>query len=465
MKTIHAPNIDFRTREYQQSAWKALTDSSVKNVAMVWHRQSGKDELVGHSTAKNIWTDPGNYWHCFPKQSQARKAIWDSRNPATGKRRIFEFFDKNGIIFEKGRHKVNDTEMMIEFVNGSTWQLIGADKYDNIVGASPKQIVFSEAALISPEAFAFFDPMIRVNKSKAIYISTPRGKNHFYKMYSVVDEKYRSGNESYFSSFLTVDDTHVLPSKDLDDILDMYTNVYGNSIGKMLFEQEYYCKWESQSMNCIFAEELTEMVNDNRYNEFIEYLPDYPVVTAWDLGIADLTVVIFAQIVGTSVHIIDCYASNSKGFAHYAEILKNKPYYYSYHYGPHDIANRELSTGIERANYAANLGIHFQRIPKTDKTTQIANCSQVFKRIKMNKTTCDTLYKQLSDYKFKQNNVFAAVTPIPEHNEASHYADALLTLCLAVKHYEFGKSDYFDVDKFTTKKETKSFIDGASPWI
>ena len=106
----------------------------------------------------------GNYWHMLPEFAQGRKAIWMAVNPRTGKRRIDEAFPK------EIRANTKDQEMMIEFLNGSIWQLVGSDSYDKLVGSPPIGIVFSEWALANPMAWAYLSPVLEENNGWAIFI-------------------------------------------------------------------------------------------------------------------------------------------------------------------------------------------------------------------------------------------------------------------------------------------------------
>lgn len=66
-----------------------------------------------------------NYWHMLPQADQARKALWDAVNPATGMRRIDEAFPR------ELRDVTRDNEMFIRFKSGSTYQVVGSDNYEN----------------------------------------------------------------------------------------------------------------------------------------------------------------------------------------------------------------------------------------------------------------------------------------------------------------------------------------------
>jgi hypothetical protein len=72
-----------------------------------------------HRAACAAFERPGNYWHLLPEYAQARKAVWDAVSPHSGKRRIDEAFPL------ALRKRTRNDEMLIEFINGSTWQLVG----------------------------------------------------------------------------------------------------------------------------------------------------------------------------------------------------------------------------------------------------------------------------------------------------------------------------------------------------
>ena len=136
----------------------------------VWHRRAGKDEVCLHHTAIAASERVGNYWHCLPEYKQGRKAIWTSINAHTGKRRIDEAFPP------EIRESTNDQEMFIRLLNGSTFQLIGSDRYDATVGAGVAGITYSEWALANPSAWGYHRPMLQENKGWACFITTPRGQ-------------------------------------------------------------------------------------------------------------------------------------------------------------------------------------------------------------------------------------------------------------------------------------------------
>ena len=153
--TIRLPN-GWRPRDYQRPLWSYLRGGGLR-ADMAWHRRSGKDDVSLHWAAIASAKRVGNFWHMLPEANQARKAIWEAVNPHTGKKRIDEAFPK------ALRASTRDTDMRIEFKNGSTWQVVGSDNYDSLVGTTPIGVVFSEWSLAKPDAWTYLRPILAEN--------------------------------------------------------------------------------------------------------------------------------------------------------------------------------------------------------------------------------------------------------------------------------------------------------------
>jgi hypothetical protein len=162
---------NWRPRPYQLALWGYLENGGLR-ADVAAHRRWGKDDVALNWAAVASQQRIGTYWHLLPEASQARKAIWEAINPHTGKRRIDEAFPK------AMRETTLNNEMFIRFKNGSSWQVIGSDNYDSLVGAPPVGITFSEWALARPEAWTYLRPILAENGGWALFIWTPRGRNH-----------------------------------------------------------------------------------------------------------------------------------------------------------------------------------------------------------------------------------------------------------------------------------------------
>ena len=64
--------------------------------------------------------------------------------------------------------------------------MLGSDTYDTVAGRLIAMLdyVFSEYALSNPSVWAYTRPMLEENNGWAIFITTPRGRNHAYDMFN-----------------------------------------------------------------------------------------------------------------------------------------------------------------------------------------------------------------------------------------------------------------------------------------
>jgi len=303
----------------------------------VWHRRAGKDEICLHHAAVAAWERPGNYWHCLPEYNQARKAIWTAVNPHTGKRRIDEAFP------HAMRESTNDHEMFLRMTNGSTWQLIGSDRYDAQVGAGAAGITFSEWALANPAAWGYFRPMVEENNGWAAFITTPRGRNHAHALY-----QHARQSPDWFCELLTASETGMMTAVQLEEALNEYMALYGEDVGRAAYLQEYFCDWNAAILGAFYGLEMARVRNEGRIVE-IEALPNEPVHRAWDLGMRDDTSVWWFQAVGAQLYVLDHVAQSGGGVEYFVDQIEQRRRAYGWvdgvDYVPHDAKVKEWTAG------------------------------------------------------------------------------------------------------------------------
>jgi hypothetical protein len=80
--------------------------------------------------------------------------------------------------------KHSDTDLRLEIINGSVIECRSCDKPDNLLGEGIHLLVVDEAAMLPDSTwFNVLRPMLSDTNGKAIFISTPKGRNWFYTMY------------------------------------------------------------------------------------------------------------------------------------------------------------------------------------------------------------------------------------------------------------------------------------------
>jgi len=226
--TVTLPN-NWHPRPDQMALW-AYMEAGGKRAVEVAHRRWGKDDCALHYTATAVFQRVGNYWHMLPKYDQARKAIWDAVNPRTSLRRIDEAFPK------EIRKRTRNDSMFIEFRNGSTWQLVGSDNYNAIVGSPPVGLVLSEWALADPMAWAYLSPILEENGGWVMFVYTSRGNNHGKTTFETAKR-----TEGWFAEKKTAIETKVFSTEQLGRIQTEYIDLFGLELGGALFSQEYLC--------------------------------------------------------------------------------------------------------------------------------------------------------------------------------------------------------------------------------
>ncbi len=311
---VRLPNWD--ARWYQEKVWKYLR-SGGKRAVLAWHRRAGKDALALNwaCTAANFHA-VGGYWHMLPEAAQARKAIWAAVNPHTGKRLVDEAFP------HACRETTLEHEMFIRFKNGSTWQVLGSDNFNSLVGSPPIGIVFSEYALANPAAWDILRPILLENGGTALFISTPRGDNHFKQLYDYA----QSHRDGWFAERLTVDDTGIFTPEQLDNELAELQDRHGPDDGQALFDQEYRCSFVAPLIGAYYARLLEQAEKQGRIGS-VPIIPGLPVHTAWDLGVGDLTAIWCFQVTRERLRFVDYMEASGQGIEYYCDWCDDRGYH------------------------------------------------------------------------------------------------------------------------------------------
>jgi hypothetical protein len=387
----------------------------------IWHRRAGKDEIVLDAIANLSDREIGTYWHCFPEYKQARKAIWNGINAKTGQRRIFDHFHPSEIA------RMQDDDMFIEKTNGSTFQLLGSDRYDATVGSGPRGIAYSEWALSNPSAWAYHSPMIRETNGWAAFITTPRGNNHAKTMFDRAQT-----NPAWFSELLSIEETGALAQDVLDEALAEYQDLHGIDMGRAFFEQEYLCSFAGAIVGAYFGAEMNKAEREGRIKEF-EIDRSQPVHTAWDLGKAVNNPIWCFQVIDGAPRIVDFYQPESENIRDWATWLDERGYT-GFDFVPHDIMVTEWGNDRTRKDLLFKLG----RKPITLPRVSVADGLQAAREtinvawFRNNERTLDGI-EGLKNFRREWDDDAKVFRQTPVKDWAEHRASAFRYLGLAWK--------------------------------
>lgn len=400
-------------RPFQLPVWNYL-DAGGKRAVEVWHRRAGKDEFCLAWAAYAAHKRVGSYWHMLPQASQARKAIWDAIDEERGIRRIDLAFPL------ELRESTRNSDMFIRFKNGSSWAVVGSDNYNSLVGSQPVGLTFSEFALANPQAWAYLRPILRKNGGWALFISTTRGKNHLYRL-----AQHARESDDWHYSLLEATKSGVFTAADLRDELLENKRQFGPVLGQALFEQEYLCSWSAATPGAFWAREMATAEKEGRITH-VDHDPALPVVTSWDLGVKDSTVIHFWQVVGTRIHAIRSLAYQNTGLDEMIRDVLRLPYTYREHIAPHDIEVREIGApGAQSRNTTARgLGIQFRIAPKMSVQEGIDAFRRLIPRMWFSKDHCETAIEAFGLYRAEFDDMRGVLSRTPIHDWTSDYADS-----------------------------------------
>ncbi len=280
---IQMPN-DWFPRPHQVNIWNYFfgpgqLEKKGKRACTLWSRRLGKDSVSLNIMANCAVLQPGLYYYLGPTQKQVRKIVWDNID-ASGRRVIDQAFPPS-IRMKKGG--CNDQDMIIRLPHperpgevGSIIQLLGSDNYNSIVGSNPRGIVFSEWAIADkPEAYDYFAPILAENGGWAIFPSTPRGMNHYFKLWNAAVR-----SDKWYAEKVTCEDakradgTRYITEEAIQDERD-------RGMAESQIRQEFYCDFLATGDGLLFD---LDAVMECRKRDSEEVDIDAPIICGVDVA-------------------------------------------------------------------------------------------------------------------------------------------------------------------------------------
>ncbi len=202
-----------------------------------------------------------------------------------------------------------------------------------------------------------------------------------------------------------------------------------------------------------FAQGIAKAYEGNRCLHTPLYDALLPVYVAMDIGVNDLTVIIFFQLAHGEIRVIDYYEDNNKGVDFYAKfLLQEKKYLYHTIFLPHDSTKRDaldVNNTYERdfKRLFSSTGTRFHVLKRMDKQLSISHAKIKLDRCVFNVARVKNFLDKVSKYRKKWNETIGRFMEEPFHNEASNYADCFQYMCQAVGHLETVTSMSGALDK------------------
>ncbi len=216
VRTIRIPDPDRMLPHQAEVLWQDAHRFKV----LIWHRRCRKTTTAINEIVKQSQATPGVYWHLFPTYAEAKNSIWRDKNMLFGN------------IPEEIIEKVNESEMIVYFKNGSIYQLIGADNPDRLRGAGPMGMVLDEYDTMKDDVWPIVEPILRANGGWAWFIGTPKGKQKLYDLYNRGQDP---SNKEWRSWLLKASNSGVIPLDQLEESR--------KTMSQALYNQEWECEF------------------------------------------------------------------------------------------------------------------------------------------------------------------------------------------------------------------------------
>lgn len=197
-----------RFYDSQETVWLAY--KAGLDLVLGWGRRSGKSELISEIFIEDIETHGRDCLYIALTQDQARDIMWGKFEQRLDGRRGWR---SNASRLE-WRH----------VASGAKISLKGSDIGKHRLRGGAKR-------LIALDEFAFFKdpsmvkdvlvPMIADFNGQMMYMSTPKGKNHFY----LLKQKALANPHRYFTNHATVFDNPFVSKEGREKLLEEYTGV------------------------------------------------------------------------------------------------------------------------------------------------------------------------------------------------------------------------------------------------
>jgi hypothetical protein len=303
--------------------------------------------------------------------------------------------------------KDNAKDKVIELSNGSTIRMGSVNQVDSSVGRSYDLIIFDEAALADgKDAFNIaLRPTLDKENSKAVFISTPRGRNNWFADF------YHRGFSDEFTDWASIKATyHENPRFSEEDIIEAR-----KSMSQAEFSQEYladFNTYEGQVWNFDFEECVADLsqLDTSKMDVF----------AGLDVGYKDPTAfcVIAYDWDQEKFYLLDEYLDAERTTEQHAVEIRRRVDKYNIDYIYIDSAAQQT-----RFDFAQNYDISTINAKKSvlDGIGRAANIIDNNQLIVDQK--CEHVLQAVDQYQWDPNPNL--LKEKPKHNMASHMSDAL----------------------------------------
>lgn len=233
-------SLNFQLLKWQQEVFKS--DKRFKVVAA--GRRCGKSRLSAVTLLIEALNCPegSHVMYVAPTLGQARTIIWD-------------------LLHELGRPVIKSSHvnnLEISLINGRKILIRGADNPDSLRGVSLTYLVLDECAFVKEDVWQkILRAALSDKKGRALFISTPSGRNWFYDVYKLglSDE-----DEEWKAWHFTTQDNETIDPKEIE--------AAKRTLSSFAFKQEYLSSFDNAGAD-VFKQEWFKTAPEPQYGSYV----------------------------------------------------------------------------------------------------------------------------------------------------------------------------------------------------
>lgn len=375
---------------------------------MVAHRRAGKtvacvNELIARATYSK--KKAPRYAYIGPYLKQSKKIAWSYLKEYT----------------EEIRDHHSESELFVRLAhNKAEIYIYGADNPDSFRGLYFDGVILDEFGDMAPSIFSkVLLPTLADRKGWAVFIGTPKGKNHFFDIF-----KKAQGNPNWYTFVLKASESGILDAEELA--------LQASEMSEDEYAQEYECSFDAAVVGTYYSKLIAQAEAAGRVDALVEYDPAFPVEVAFDIGYTDSTALWFWQARPDGLAIIDYEEEHGQPLAYYLDLLASKSYQYSKIWVPHDAKAKSFQTGRSVLEQMIDRDIPVELVPSLSLQDGIEAVRVMLPNCHFNPRTSLGI-EALRAYRREYDETRRVFKDAPLHDWSSHGSDAFRYLCLVAR--------------------------------
>ncbi len=392
-----------------RQAFRPFHQRSERWAALVCHRRAGKTVACIHeAVVRALYTNKKNarYAYVAPYYKQAKDVAWQYLKEAT-----------KGIAVE-----TRESDLRVILPNNQWITLYGADNPDALRGIYLDGVILDEYGDCRPSLWAeVLLPTLTDRKGWAVFIGTPKGKNHFYE---IIQRAIRE--DTWFNLTLKASESGLLDDEDLLELKAL--------MEESQFAQEFECDFTAAVKGTYYASMIQNMEAEGKIGKKPDlYDPMEPVHASMDLGRKDSTAVWFWQEHGDTINLIDYIELRGEIIEDHIKMFRSKPYKLERLWVPHDAVAHTVQTRRSSIEQFQDANLPVAKVPHLGRQQGIDAARMMLPQCRFDSNKCHDGIEALRSYKKEFNELTKTFRETPLHNWASDGADSFRYLSLVAK--------------------------------